>query len=444
MNLKRCEQGHFYDTDKYDNCPHCYNKSAIDFFKKEIVDNNRWDYLQKIKDELLKINHVNIVKVYDIYSLNGRNFIKEEFVYGNTVENMIKDKEISLEIFLNIGLGMCNVLKYLNECDMIYMDVKPSNIIYNKMYKKTTLIDIESICYKKISYKLKYFGTIEYSSPEQIINSKYAIQGSVYSLGLVFYKMLTGSLPFNVSKSGMMKKTMDKLNLEFGLCCDFKNKLEIIDLIKNMVSINENERPNVETIIKALEGIRAEANKEELQQIIISKEGRFEYDEISNTEFIDDTTCVFYDDSFVESDFNNLENDTFEINNATGRDLTYRMELLKEYNSILIQTKVLFWCWVSAVWMCYIIVGFCIYLILHGRYIDSICSVVLEGLVYAVQRIFSIREDHYRELINNKIVHLQKGDFVEYAISKMEVINDISEKDKKIMELIDDIRKIWD
>lgn len=442
MELRRCDKGHFYDVKKYYACPYCDNFLANRFFEKEITDNNRWDYLKQIKDKLLKINHENIVKIYNLYSLNGSNYIKEEFVYGETVENMIKNKKISLEIFLDIGISMCKVLKYLNECDLVYMDVKPSNIIYNKLHKKVILIDIESICYKNISFKSKYYGTIEYSSPEQIIISKYSIQGSVYSLGLVFYKMLTGSLPFNVSKSGMLKKALDGLSLEFNLCCDFKNKLEIIDLIRNMVCINENERLDVETIIKALDSIKSEANIEELQQIIISKEGKFEYDKISNTAFDDNVTCDFYNDLFVVPETNVLENITFWGNSANDRDLTYRMELLKEYNSILVQTKVLFWCWISAVWMCYVIAGFCLYLILEKRFIDSACSLVLEGLVYAVQKIFSIREDHYRDLINNKIEHLQKGDSIEYAISKAEVINDISEKDKKIMEIIDDIRKM--
>lgn len=141
------------------------------------------------------------MKIYDIYSLNGSNYIKEEFVQGHTIEDMIIDNQITLEVFLNIGISICNALKYLNECNMVYMDIKPSNIKYSKKYKKVTLIDIESVYYKKQSLKIKYFGTIEYSSPEQIQYSKYDVKGSVYSLGLVFYKILTGTLPFNVSGS---------------------------------------------------------------------------------------------------------------------------------------------------------------------------------------------------------------------------------------------------
>lgn len=207
-----------------------------------------------------------------------------------------------------------------------------------------------------------------------------------------------------------------------------------------MILINENERISIKAIIKVLSSIKEKTNKEELQEIITNKKAKFEFDKNTISKFEDDTTCAFFDLTPATV----LENSGYLKDNINNRDLTYRTELLKEYNSILIQTKILFWGWISAVLMCYVIVGFCLYLIFNKRFIDSACSLVLEGLVYAVQKIFSIREDHYRELINNKIGHLQKGDFIEYAISKMEVISNISEKDKKMMEIIDDIRNLCD
>ena len=75
---------------------------------------------------------------------------------------------------------------------------------------------------------------------------------------------------------------------------------------------------------------------------------------------------------------------------------------------------------------------------------DTACTFLLEGGVYAVQKIFSIREDYYRELINKKISHLEKGDFFEFAASKVDVIKDVDKKDRKMMQIVDDIRKICD
>lgn len=55
MNLKRCNNGHFYDGEIYDVCPHCNECLGDYFFEKEIIDNNQWNYLQTIKNKLLKI-----------------------------------------------------------------------------------------------------------------------------------------------------------------------------------------------------------------------------------------------------------------------------------------------------------------------------------------------------------------------------------------------------
>lgn len=64
--------------------------------------------------------------------------------------------------------------------------------------------------------------------------------------------------------------------------------------------------------------------------------------------------------------------------NKYGFDLTYRDELLKEYSNILNQAKITFWCWISSLVMCYIIIGVCIFLVLEKRFVDSICSGLLE------------------------------------------------------------------
>ncbi|MCI8508031.1 MAG: protein kinase [Lachnospiraceae bacterium] len=437
MNLSRCLMGHFYDKDKYASCPYC-NPSCTKFYEKEILNKFIWNYIQSIKDKLFKIEHENIVKVFDLYTSKNKNYIKEEFIYGNIIEKMIADYQISLNDFLNIGIGICEALKYLNEHNMTYMDLKPSNIIYQKDNEKAILIDIESIYCYRITSGIKYFGTIEYSAPEQILYSKYSIKGAIYSLGLILYKILSGSLPFNVSKSGIINKINNELVFDFENCYEFRQKTEIINLIEKMVCVDENDRLEIENVISMLHKIKKDASKEELQQSITLKDKNYLIDDSTFSAFQDDSTCGFFNDSFVET-INPFSEVTNQKENV--KDLTYRTELLKEYNSILFQTKVLFWCWIFSVSMCYIIVAICIYFILNEKFLDSAFSVLLEGLVYAVQKIFSIREDHYRELINKKLSHLQKGDFVEYALSKIEYINDINEKDKKIAELIDDLRK---
>lgn len=465
MNLCKCDKGHFYDKEKYITCPHCaggsqsisdndnFAESIIpvvtdlnesensDYYKKEITDLNRWAYLQQIKNELLDINHKNIVKIYDIYTANNKNYIKEEYIIGKTVEHIIQYSKISLEVFLNIGISLCNALKYLNKKHMVYMDIKPSNIMYNSENKEAYLIDIDSIYFKKSLYNIKFYGTIEYSSPEQILYSQYNTQGSVYSLGLVFYKMLTKTLPFNISKKGIQKKVTGELDFNVSYFCDFKYKNVIINLIKNMVLIDESERINIKNVFQILLKIKKEATEKDLNQTISNEnnDDSFNYDSITFTKFEDDVTCTFYEDTSKKETYNILEQSQRNTNN----DLIYRNELLKEYHNILTQTQILFYCWISALLVCYIIVAICIYCILNKRLDASIFSLILEGLVFAIQKIFAIREDYYHDLISKKIEHLQQVDLIEYTILKTQNIDDKDERNKQVINLIDDIRNRW-
>lgn len=466
MNLCRCEKGHFYDKDKYSTCPYCLGKENIDdsltensienvvpsvipvvqiennkYYKKEITDPNRWRYLQQIKKCLLNIHHTNIVKIYEIYTSDKKNYIKEEYIKGKTIEHIINFEKISLKEFLNIGISLCNALRYLNEHNMIHMDIKPSNIMYNVESSETHLIDIDSIYCKKIPYNTKFFGTIEYSSPEQILYSEYNIQGSVYSLGLTFYKILTKTLPFNVSKKGMQKKIRGELDFNVNNFCDFKYKNVIINLMQNMLLLDQTERINIRKVFEILLKIRKEATEEALNQTINNKndDSILDYDNVTFTGFEDNVTCSFYDDILEKENTNIIKQSPNNVNN----ELVYRDELLKEYHSILKQTQILFYCWISALFSCYIIVAICIYCILNKRFDASIFSLVLEGLVFAIQKIFSIKENYYHDLIRKKIDHLQQVDLMEYTVLKTQNIDDENERSKKMANLIDDIRNTW-
>lgn len=470
MNLCRCERGHFYDKEKYESCPHCNNVTVIPrveqpFFYKWISNKNNYLYIQSIKQELLEIRHENIVSVYDIQP----NYIKEQYINGDTIEKIIEKREITLEIFLNTGISMCEALEYLYRKNMIYMDMKPSNIKYDKINNKSILIDIESILCKNIAHNIDYFGTIEYSAPEQIMYSNYSIEGCVYSLGLVFYKMVVGVLPFEISQKGIIEKINDEFSFDFDNVIEFKYKEIIFNLIKNMVRLEKKKRIKIGKVKRILCKLKDKISMLEKQKIISRKNNiGFDIPCDSDLSLSTPTLSPSYDDNNIASfnfdsefdgdqtvllfDGNNFMDDMVSDSTVSEdmpqtefqQHMKYREELLREYNNILKQAKVSFWCWVSTLGMCYIIIGICIYLILNGRFMDTACTFLLEGGVYAVQKIFSIREDYYRELINKKISHLEKGDFFEFAASKVDVIKDVDKKDRKMMQIVDDIRKICD
>ncbi|HEY9848022.1 MAG TPA: AAA family ATPase [Leptolyngbyaceae cyanobacterium] len=115
----------------------------------------------------------------------------------------IKSKLLPLEEFLKIAIQLTDCLHYLYQNKVIHKDIKPSNILINPSTKKVKLIDfsIASILPKEsqeIQNAHDLEGTLAYLSPEQTgrMNRGVDYRSDFYSLGITFYELLTGQLPF--------------------------------------------------------------------------------------------------------------------------------------------------------------------------------------------------------------------------------------------------------
>ncbi|MEG4010125.1 AAA family ATPase [Microcoleus sp. Pol11C1] len=118
-------------------------------------------------------------------------------------------KSLSLTEFLNLALQLTNILHYLYQNRVIHKDIKPANILINPETKQIKLIDfsIASLLPREtqeIKNPNVLEGTLAYLSPEQTgrMNRGIDYRSDFYSLGVTFYELLTGSLPF-VSEDAM-------------------------------------------------------------------------------------------------------------------------------------------------------------------------------------------------------------------------------------------------
>ncbi|MEG4584335.1 AAA family ATPase [Microcoleus sp. MOSTC5] len=118
-------------------------------------------------------------------------------------------QSLSLTEFLNLALQLTNILHYLYQNRVIHKDIKPANILINPETKQIKLIDfsIASLLPREtqeIKNPNVLEGTLAYLSPEQTgrMNRGIDYRSDFYSLGVTFYELLTGSLPF-VSEDAM-------------------------------------------------------------------------------------------------------------------------------------------------------------------------------------------------------------------------------------------------
>lgn len=136
---------------------------------------------------------------------NGLALILADFG-AESLKKYISDRQLSLTEFLTIAIQLASTLTQLHQAKIIHKDIKPDNIVINPKTGQVKIIDfsIASRLEKEnqsISNPNLLEGTLAYMSPEQTgrMNRSIDYRTDFYSLGVTFYEMLTGSLPFNAA-----------------------------------------------------------------------------------------------------------------------------------------------------------------------------------------------------------------------------------------------------
>ena len=151
------------------------------------------------------LNHPHIITIFDIGEDDGRHFIASEFVEGSTLRQLITKARLPITEALDVAMQAASALSAAHEAGIIHRDIKPENIIrrpdsYIKLLdfglaKLTETVDsnTESLLQTEPG---KVMGTVAYMSPEQARGLKLDGRSDIFSLGVVFYELLTGSRPF--------------------------------------------------------------------------------------------------------------------------------------------------------------------------------------------------------------------------------------------------------
>ncbi|MEG4571433.1 AAA family ATPase [Microcoleus sp. N3A4] len=164
--------------------------------------------LVQFRNQYTIAKNLNSPLIVQTYSLepyhNGYALVMEDFGGISLQEWGVKRKNIpSLRDFLEMAIALCNTLDILYRERIIHKDIKPSNILINPETKQVKLIDfsIASLLPRETQTLINpnvLEGTLAYISPEQTgrMNRGIDYRTDFYSLGVTFYELLTGKLPF--------------------------------------------------------------------------------------------------------------------------------------------------------------------------------------------------------------------------------------------------------
>ncbi|WP_105300292.1 Stk1 family PASTA domain-containing Ser/Thr kinase [Anaerococcus marasmi] len=182
---------------------------AIKVLKEQYAEDE--EFLKKFNNEAqsaAKLNHVNIVNVYDIGEdlLEGRKiyYIVMEYVEGQTLKDLIDEKgKLSNHDIIDYSVQIAQALKSAHASGIIHRDIKPQNILIDKFgLAKVTDFGIARVSSNAtITYTSSILGTVHYISPEQAKGKIVDEKSDLYSLGAVMYEMATGKVPFDADNS---------------------------------------------------------------------------------------------------------------------------------------------------------------------------------------------------------------------------------------------------
>ncbi|MCD6309538.1 MAG: tetratricopeptide repeat protein, partial [Candidatus Eremiobacteraeota bacterium] len=157
-----------------------------------------------------RLDHPNIIKVYDVNQEEGIYHIVMEYVSGKNLRDIIEErldiKEIDINEMKSLFIQIASAMEYAHELKIIHRDLKPENI-------KVTpggvakVMDFGLACLEdrhSLTEAGAVMGTIAYFSPEQARGERVDHRTDIYSLGMIFYEMLTNELPFTATNPSEM------------------------------------------------------------------------------------------------------------------------------------------------------------------------------------------------------------------------------------------------
>lgn len=148
-----------------------------------------------------RLRHPGIVSIYGMGRARGLLFIASEFVYGKNLYQVVKkDGPVHPARAVEVVTEVADALNILHSNEVIHRDLKPENIMLEDASGRAKILDFGIAKDLNASMALTvngaYIGTPAYSAPEQIRGEMIDGRADIFSLGVIFYEIVTGEVPF--------------------------------------------------------------------------------------------------------------------------------------------------------------------------------------------------------------------------------------------------------
>jgi serine/threonine protein kinase len=153
------------------------------------------------------LDHPNIVTVYDVGQDDGRHYIVMEYVQGQDLKTLIRQKgQLEVSEALDIAIDIASGVGHAHKAGVIHCDVKPQNVLVTREGRAmvTDFGIARALSESGLTESDTVWGSPLYFSPEQAAGDPPSPASDVYSIGVVMYEMLAGKPPFQAEKTAAL------------------------------------------------------------------------------------------------------------------------------------------------------------------------------------------------------------------------------------------------
>ena len=165
---------------------------------------------------LARLNHPNIVAVYDFGRAGDLPYLVMEYVGGSTLRQVVRAGKLSPRETLDIVVQICEALQFAHDQGVVHRDIKPENILLDQSGRvKIADFGIAKVLHPaahdlSLTGAKEVVGTAHYMAPEQFERPQTVDhRADIFSLGVVFYELLTGELPLGKFAPPSQKRSAD-------------------------------------------------------------------------------------------------------------------------------------------------------------------------------------------------------------------------------------------
>ncbi len=173
---------------------------AIKILRGDLSNDEK--FVRRFQREALSASslaHPNIVEMYDVGEDEGLYYIVMEYVDGKTIKQLLKKRgNLTLSEAIDIMLQLTDGMRHAHDSYIVHRDLKPQNIMIKDdgSIKITDFGIAMALNSTQLTQTNSVMGSVHYLPPEQASGKGSTIKSDIYSMGIIFYELLSGSLPF--------------------------------------------------------------------------------------------------------------------------------------------------------------------------------------------------------------------------------------------------------